>query len=217
MKRGKILAAKAMVIGATGSVGAICSRLLAKAFEEVHLVSRNMAKLLMLKESILAENPSVALSASTRADTHLRHMDVVVAASSGAAEVLDIMQLKTGCVVTDTNLPSVFTKEQTERRPDVLVVRSGAIQLPGEAVRMKDIGLPTGVVYPGLAETVILALEGRFEMFTVGSDPEWDKVREIYQLGIKHGMQLAGISGVDGVISDEDILRVRALAAKMNK
>jgi predicted amino acid dehydrogenase len=214
LKNRKILKAKAMVIGATGSVGAICSRLLAKGFEEVTMVSRNMAKLLSLQESITAETPGVTLTVSTRADTHLRHMDVVVAASSGADEVLDIMRLKPGCVVTDINSPSVFTKEEVAKRPDVLVIRGGAIRLPGDSVEMKDIGLPPGVVYPGMAETVILALEGRFEEFTVGSEPEWDKVREIYRLGTLHGMQLAAISGADGVFNDDDIARVKALAAK---
>ena len=79
---------------------------------------------------------------------------------------------------------------------------------------MKDIGLPPQVAYAGLAETVTLALEGRFEVFTVGSDTEWEKVKEIYKLGIKHGMKLATISGVDGVFSEEDIARVKSLALK---
>ncbi len=82
---------------------------------------------------------------------------------------------------------------------------------------MKDIGLPPGVVYAGLAETIILALEGRFEVFTVGTSPQWDKVREIYGLGLKHGMQLASISGVDGIYSDEEIARAKALATKERK
>jgi hypothetical protein len=58
----------------------------------------------------------------------------------------------------------------------------------------------------------VLALEGRFETFTVGRAIEWEKVREIYKLGLKHGMKLAAISGVNGVFSDEDIERVRELA-----
>jgi hypothetical protein len=77
---------------------------------------------------------------------------------------------------------------------------------------MKNIGLPPGVVYACLAETIVLALEGRFENFTVGRAIEWQKVREIYGMGLKHGMKLAAISGVTGVFSDEDIARVRELA-----
>ena len=214
VKRGKILKARTMVIGATGAIGAICARLLATAFEEVHMVGRNMAKLLTLQESMQAETRDVELHVSTRADTHLGDMDVVIAASGGAAKVLDIMRLKPGCVVTDLTLPSVFTTDQVVKRPDVLVIRSGEILLPGSNIEMKDIGLPPEVVYAGLAETIILALEGRFETYTVGSEPQWEKVKEIYRLGLKHGMQLASISGVNGVVSDDEIARVREAALK---
>jgi len=77
---------------------------------------------------------------------------------------------------------------------------------------MKNIGLPKNVAYACLAETIVLALEGRFENFTVGRNIEWEKVREIYRLGRKHGMKLAAISGVNGPFSDADIRRVRKLA-----
>nr|MDJ0988567.1 hypothetical protein [Desulfobacterales bacterium] len=214
LKDGRLLRAKTMVIGATGAVGVICSHLLAKAFEEVHLVGRNIAKLLALQETIQKEVPSVKLKVSTRADTKLSDMDMIVATSSGARDVLDIMQVKPGCVITDTNLPSIFSKEGVAKRPDVLVIRGGEIRLPGDQVEMRDIGLPPGVVYAGLAETITLALEGRFEIFTVGTSPQWDKVREIYRLGLKHGMQLAAISGVDGIYSEEEIAKVQALAIK---
>lgn len=214
LKKGKILRAKAMVIGATGALGVTCSHLLATAFEEVHLVGRNIAKLLALQEAIQKEAPKVKLRISTRADTHLDAMDMIVATSSGARHVLDIMRVKPGCVITDVNLPMIFTPQQCAKRPDVLVIRGGEILLPGENVEMGEIGLPPAVAYAGLAETIILALEGRFEVFTVGTSPQWDKVREIYQLGLKHGMQLAAISGVNGIYSDEDIARVREYAVK---
>jgi len=58
----------------------------------------------------------------------------------------------------------------------------------------------------------VLALEGRYETFTIGRNIEWEKVKEIYKLGLKHGMKLATISGVNGVYSDEDLERVRELA-----
>jgi predicted amino acid dehydrogenase len=214
LKGGKIIRAKAMVIGATGAVGVICSHLLATAFEEVHLVGRNIAKLLALQEAIQKEAPKVKLHVTTRADTHIADMDMIVATSSGARHVLDIMRVKPGCVITDINMPMIFSKKQVSKRPDVLVIRGGEILLPGEHVEMGDIGLPPGVAYAGLAETIILALEGRFEVFTVGTAPQWDKVREIYKLGLKHGMKLAAISGVNGIYSDEDIARVKAYALK---
>jgi hypothetical protein len=42
-------------------------------------------------------------------------------------------------------------------------------------------------------------------------------VKEIYKLGLKHGMKLAAISGVNGVFSDDDIARVKALALEARK
>jgi len=217
LKGGKVLKAKAMVIGATGDVGSICSRLLATAFEEVYIVSRNMAKLLSLQEVLLKQKPDLKLQISTRASRFLEDMDVVVVASSGARKSIDIMRVKPGCVITDITRPMIFSQKDVAKRPDVLVITGGEIELPGEAIEMKDIGLPHGVAYAGLAETIILALEGRFEDFTKGSNTEWEKVKEIYKLGLKHGMTLSFISGVDGPLSEEDILRVKTEALKQLK
>ncbi len=203
---------KAMVVGATGAIGSVCARLLVHAAEEVYLVSPESAKLLALKESILRETPHAKIFLASAADRHLAAMDLIVTATSGAGKkVLDIMKVKPGCVITDVARPLDLPPEEVAKRPDVLVIESGEIQLPGH-VRMKNIGLPKGIAYACLAETIVLALEGRFENFTVGRGIEWEKVREIYRLGLKHGMKLAAISGVNGVFTDADIERVRNLA-----
>jgi len=203
---------KAMVVGATGAIGSVCSRLLVKAAEEVYLVSPETAKLLALKESILQETPDAKVYLSARADRDIADMDMIVTATSGAGKkVLDIMKVKPGCVITDVARPLDLPAEEVAKRPDVLVIESGEIHLPGD-VSMKNIGLPKNVAYACLAETIVLALEGRFENFTVGRAIEWEKVREIYRMGLRHGMKLAAISGVNGPFSDEDIERVRELA-----
>ncbi len=217
LTKGRRIKGKAMVLGATGAIGSVCCRLLAKACEEVYLKGRNMAKLLALQESIKQETPDVRIHISTRADKDIEKMDVIVTATSGAGKkVLDITKVKPGCVITDVARPLDLSSEDVAKRPDVLVIESGEIQLPGNP-EMKDIGLPHQVAYACLAETIVLALEGRFESFTVGREIEWEKVREIYRLGLKHGMKLAAISGVNGVFSDKDIHRVRDLAKKARK
>jgi predicted amino acid dehydrogenase len=203
---------KAMVVGATGAIGSVCARLLALASDELWLVSPESAKLLTLKHEIEREEPRATVHAAATPERRLAEMDLVVTATSGAGKrVLDIRAVKPGCVITDVARPLDLSREEVESRPDVLVIESGEIRLPGE-VRMKDIGLPPGVAYACLAETVALALEGRYENFTVGRNIEWEKVKEIYRLGLKHGMQLAAIAGVNGVFSEVDIARVRALA-----
>jgi len=211
-KRGRKMPMKAMVVGATGAIGSACARLLALVAEEVYLVSPETAKLLALKESIRKSTKGAKLFLSSRADKDLADMDLIVTATSGAGKkVLDIMKVKPGCVITDVARPLDLPPEEVARRPDVLVIESGEIRLPGE-VKMRNIGLPKNVAYACLAETIVLALEGKFENFTVGRNIEWEKVREIYRLGRKHGMELAAISGVNGVFSEADIRRVRELA-----
>ena len=211
-KPGGKIAMKAMVVGATGAIGSVCTRLLAMAADEVYMVSPETAKLLSVKESILRETPDAKLFLSSRADKDIADMDVIVTATSGAGKrVLDIMKVKPGCVITDVARPLDLPPGEVAKRPDVLVIESGEIHLPGD-VKMKNIGLPQNVAYACLAETIVLALEGKFESYTVGRDIEWEKVREIYRLGLKHGMKLAAISGVNGPFSDADIDRVRELA-----
>jgi predicted amino acid dehydrogenase len=184
--------------------------------EEVYLVSIEGAKLLTLKESILKDTPDAKLQLAFKPDEFLADMDVIVTATSGAGKkVLDIMKVKPGCVITDVARPLDLPPSEVAKRPDVLVIESGEILLPGEP-RLRNIGLPEKVAYACLAETIVLALEARFETFTIGRNIEWQKVKEIYRLGLKHGMRLAAISGVNGVFSDEAIaaVRERAVAAR---
>lgn len=214
IEKGKKIAGKAMVLGATGAIGSVCCRLLAKAFGEVYLASRNTAKLLALQQAILDETPDVKLKITTKPDRYLSEMDAIVTATSGAGKkILDITRVKPGCVITDVARPLDLSPEEVAKRSDVLVIESGEIELPGNP-EMKSIGLPHKVAYACLAETIVLALEGRYEIFTVGREIEWEKVREIYKLGLKHGMKLAAISGVNGVFTDEEIFKVRDLALK---
>jgi predicted amino acid dehydrogenase len=203
---------KAMVVGATGAIGSVCARLLALASDDLYLVSPETAKLLALKGEIEKDHPRATIHVAATPNEYLPEMDMIVTATSGAGKkVLDIMAVKPGCVITDVARPLDLSAEDVAKRPDVLVIESGEIELPGD-VRMGNIGLPPGVAYACLAETIALALEGRYETFTIGRNIEWEKVKEIYRIGLKHGMRLAAISGVNGVYTDEDIARIRELA-----
>jgi predicted amino acid dehydrogenase len=206
------ISGKAMVVGATGAIGSVCARLLALASDDLYLISPETAKLLALKTDIEQDNPRATVHVAATPGEFLPEMDMIVTATSGAGKkVLDIMDVKPGCVITDVARPLDLSAEDVAKRPDVLVIESGEIELPGD-VHMKNIGLPPGVAYACLAETVVLALEGRFETFTIGRNIEWEKVKEIYRLGLKHGMKLATISGVNGVYSDDDLATIRELA-----
>lgn len=214
-KNGQRIQAKTMVIGASGSIGSVSARLMAMAFDEVVIAGRDLKKLEQLKASILQDTPDAKVVCSIDYEPLLADMDMIVTSTSGAGKkILDITKVKPGCVITDVARPLDLPPEEVAKRPDVLVIESGEIELPTKVRGMKSIALPPNVIYACLAETIVLALEGRFEVFTIGRDTEWEKVKEIYKLGLKHGMKLAAISGVKGVYTDADIAKVVELAKK---
>ena len=210
------LTATSMVIGATGAIGSVSSRLLAMVFDEIILCGRNEHKLLDLKNSICHDNPDIKILTTIESDSYLPDADLIVTATSGAGKkILDITKVKPGCVITDVARPLDLRPEDIATRPDVMYIESGEIEVPVKnRLIMRDIRLPKNVVFACMAETIVLALEGRFEEFTIGRKIEWKKVKEIYKLGLKHGMKLAAISGVNGVYRQKDIYKIRDLALK---
>ena len=62
---------RAMIVGATGSIGAVCARLIAEAIRDVVLISIEPERLIELKRRILAETPGAKVVIGTRAAEHL--------------------------------------------------------------------------------------------------------------------------------------------------
>jgi len=208
----------AMVIGATGSIGAVCSRLLAQAIPDIILVAPRPEKLIALKRTIEEETPGANVRISTSPDEFVGEADLIVTTTSAMGQrIIDILQCKPGAVICDIARPPDVTKEEAALRPDVLVIESGEILLPGEPDYGYDIGLPQGVAYACLAETALLAMEGRFEDYTLGRDISVEKVKEIYRLFKKHGLRLSGLRSHDEFLTDEDIARKRAFADELRR
>ena len=207
-----------MVIGATGSIGSVCSRLLAQAIHDVILVAPRPEKLIALKRTIADESPQARVTISTTADDYVGTADLIVTTTSAVGQkIIDITKCKPGAVICDIARPPDVTEEEAALRPDVLVIESGEILLPGEPDYGYDIGLPPGVAYACLAETALLAMEGRFEDYTLGRNIEVERVKEIYRLFKKHGLQLSGLRSHGEFLTDDDIARKRALADELRQ
>ena len=127
---------------------------------------------------------------------------------------MDIQQVKPGAVICDCSRPLDISKEEAESRPDVMVIESGEVTLPGPVQVNTDLGLPKPSVYACLAETVLLTLEGRYESFSLGRELNWENVKEIYKIAVKHGAKLSEIRNHSGVITEQDIQRCRREALK---
>jgi predicted amino acid dehydrogenase len=204
---------KVMVIGATGSIGAICSRLLAQAIFDVVLVSIEPERLIDLKRTIQEETPGATVTIATKAGDLLGECDLIVTATSAFGQrIVDVSQCKPGAVVCDVARPPDINKAEADLRPDVLVIESGEVLIPGDIDFGYDIGLPPKTAYACLAETALLAMEGRFEDYTLGRNITIERVKEIYRLFKKHEFQIAGLRSFDDYATEEFVAEKRKIA-----
>lgn len=209
-----------MIVGATGSIGAVSAKVLAFTWKEIILVAPRAYKLIELKEEILKINPSANIVISTDADAHSHASDLIITTTSGQGKtILDIMKVKSGCVICDVSRPFDISEKEATRRPDVLVIASGEVQLPGADLKIEiDLGLEGNIVYACLAETALLAMEGKYESFTLSRNINYEKVIEIDKLANEHGVRLSHIMGHNGFITDEEfnLCREHVLIAMKN-
>jgi predicted amino acid dehydrogenase len=184
-----------MVVGATGSIGSICARMVAPRVRELYLVSPRPEKLLALASEIEQEHPRlkgcIHLSRSTR--EFLPKVDGIIATTSATEPIIDVAELRPGCLVLDVARPPDIREQAARKRRDVLVIESGEILLPQDAELTVDIGLPRGLIYACLAETVLLALEKRFGHYTLGRQINPSQVNEIAEIAARHGFEMSAI------------------------
>ena len=203
-------AGKVMVVGATGSIGKTCVKVLAAACESIVLVAPNPSKLELLKKEVEEIDSKVEVIAATSSYDELPKCDVIITATSVyEGSIFDMNRLKPGALVVECSRPLNISKEEAASRPDVLVINSGEVTLPGENVKQRvELALPKGTVYACLAETILLALEGLYEPFSLSRDIPWKRVKQVYALAKKHGVRLAPIDSVEGFVTEEKIRSV---------
>eukprot|EP01029_Cantina_marsupialis_P009576 TRINITY_DN222431_c0_g2_i1.p1 TRINITY_DN222431_c0_g2~~TRINITY_DN222431_c0_g2_i1.p1 ORF type:complete len:358 (-),score=136.12 TRINITY_DN222431_c0_g2_i1:1459-2532(-) len=210
---------KVMVIGATGSIGAVCSRLIAQATKDLVLVSTDPVKLAALKKKIQNETPGSRVIISTCASDNVAECDLIITATSAFGKrIIDITKCKPGATICDVARPLDISADEAALRPDICVIESGEVKLPcveGKELRIPKIGLPKGTVYACLAETALLALDNRFESYTLGRQLDMKKVKLIYKLYHKHGLELAGLRSFGGYLTDEDFAEKSRLAKEL--
>ena len=206
-------AGTALVVGAGDAQGAVAAELLALVFHRMVVVASSPDRLLNLLSRIAARSPHCQVEVATRVQAHLPDADLVVTGlAPGWRGSVDLDALKPGAVLADCSRPQEFGVLDAERRPDVLILLAGEVELPGPADVGVELGPPPKTAFSSMAEVVILALEGRHECFTLGDEMQLEQVKEIYRLGLRHGMALASMRGVRGPISDTELKLVRERA-----
>jgi fatty aldehyde-generating acyl-ACP reductase len=214
--------ATAVVVGATGSIGSTCVRLIAPRVREIILVARNETRLRKFHESVQSSLPCRS-SYTTDLSSAVRRGDLILTATSSTQEIIEPEDLRAGAVVCEVSLPHDVSRRVATERPDVLVMEGGNMRMPGNAKFMRvrepgqefDLGLPRGTALACMSETMVLALADRLESYTLGRGVEVEKVMEIDRLAREAGFELADLRAFDVAITPEQIEKTRQAARMM--
>jgi len=120
-------------------------------------------------------------------------------------------------VICDVARPRDVAASVAAVRDDVFVFDGGMLDVPGSVNFNFDFGFPPGKAYACMAETIALALEGRFEDYTLGKLITRDRVDEITQIATKHGFELSGFRSFERPITPDQINQIRKKAKKRDK
>jgi fatty aldehyde-generating acyl-ACP reductase len=205
--------ARAAVVGATGSIGKTCTHLLADKCAAITLVGLFVDQLEALQAEVAAQS-STPVAISTDVESGIRDADIVVAVSSAVEAIIQPSFIKSGAVVCDVARPRDVSEAVARERNDVLIVEGGVIAVPGDVEFNFNFGFPPKTAYACMSETMMLALEGRYESYTLGKNVSVEQVREITRLAARHGFKLAGFRSFEKAVTEEQIERIRANAGR---
>lgn len=201
------------VVGATGSIGKAVCRILPAEVRHLLLVARDPIRLEKTAEEIrrLAGN-EVSVDCTSDVKKAVQKADIILATSSSPDALIYPEDLKPGAIVCDIARPRDTSERVARERDDVLVFDGGLLEMPGDSTLEFNVGLPPRLVFACMAETMILAMEGRQENYSLGRELDPEKIAEIYSLALKHGFKLAELRYNEQVLDAAHCLAVRERA-----
>lgn len=202
--------ATAAVVGAGGTIGRVCAQLIGRDVSHLLLVGRRPEPLVEVADLMQGHNGvEVGLSTDMR---DLSQADVVLTVTSAIGAVIEPEHLKPGAVVCDVARPRDVSRRVVEERDDVLVIDGGMVSVPGPVDFGFDFGFPPGMAFACMAETMVLAIEGRYESYTLGKNISLSQVDVIADLAAKHGFGVNGFRCFERPVTNEWIDAIRGNA-----
>lgn len=181
------------VIDATEPAAAAAARHLARrGVNYLSLTSSDSYRLEALARAIIYES-GVSCKISASVSRAVGRADLVIY-GLGETALENLSSLKPGAIICSLDQTPGLAKLTRRLRNDLLVVEDVMFNLPGEVIfsHTPGPGIRANTASAWMAEAMILALEGRFESYSLGSVLRVDKIDEIWQLASRHGFVTAG-------------------------
>ncbi len=208
--------AHAAVVGATGAIGRVCAELLAGDVARLTLVGRRIEALAEVRAHCAAAGGADVVVSTDPVSVY--DADLVLTVTSAMTAVIEPEHLKPGAVVCDVARPRDVSRRVGEQRDDVLVIEGGMVEVPGEVDFHFDFGFPPRMAYACMAETMALALEGRYEDYSLGKQISRARVEEISAIAARHGFRLGPFRSFErGPVTPETIARIQERAASQRR
>jgi len=204
--------ATAAVVGASGAIGRVCAELLAEDVSRLYLIGRREEVLNKLREQLSGPG-RCEMVVSTKMDV-LAESQLILTVTSAVHDVIQPEHLLPGSVVCDVARPRDVSAMVAAARDDILVIDGGMVDVPGPVDFHFNFGFPPGKSYACMAETIALALEGRFEDYTLGKHITRERVDEITAIAENHGFRLSGFRSFEREVTPQQIEAVRQNARK---
>jgi fatty aldehyde-generating acyl-ACP reductase len=184
----------------------MAAEILAEDIPHIVLIGKRFDRLAEVK--VRCENVGAEVLVTDDLNT-LRQADLVLTVTSAVDAIIQPQHLKPGAVVCDVARPRDVSKRVAEQRDDVLVFEGGLVEVPGPVDFHFNFGFPPKTSYACMAETIALALEGRYESYTLGKDLTVPQVKEMNEIARRHGFKLAGFRSFEHAVPDEEVERIR--------
>lgn len=200
------------VIGATGDIGSICTKVFSKIVKKLNIAARNEKRLNEFADIVRGYGAS-SVEVCKRAKDAVRDADVVLTVTSAISVLINSEDLKPGSIVCDAAVPANIAKEVVNARNDVLAFEGGLARPPFiEDLKNKEYqrALPPHSIYGCLSEGILLALEGRFENYSIGRGNITEKnIDEMFGIARRHGFGVADFFCGYKQYSNEDIKNIK--------
>ncbi|RMG89438.1 MAG: shikimate dehydrogenase [Chloroflexi bacterium] len=210
-----IQTATVAVVGATGAIGAVCAQLLAPKTNNMLLIGRRQDKLQEVANRVNqlgCSHVSITDDLSRLTQAHL-----IITVTSAIEQIIQPQHLQRGAVICDVARPRDVSRQVAQERPDVLVIEGGMVEVPGNVDFHFDFGLPPRMAYACMAETMALALDQRYESFTLGKDITLSQVQTIDKIAATHGFKLGGFRSFERAITEEEINTIKQISQQAAK
>lgn len=211
-------ASTAAIIGATGDIGSICTKVLANEVKKINIAARKEKKLYEFAEN-LKQSKECQVEVFKYPQDAVKEADIVLTVASATTTVINTEGLKSGAVVCDVAYPANIAREIAKKRDDILVFEGGLAKPPAtngivDKREWKD-NLPSGCIFGCMAEGIVLTLAGKFENYSLGrGNITEEKINEIRTIAKDLGFGVSDFYCGEKLFTEKDINNIKEIAKK---